>query len=209
MISLLSIETIVFIVFGYPVSYLELTATFFGLLSVYFATKADILTWPAGMVNQWGFFFLFYQVNLYADMLLQCVFFVVTLYGWRAWYNRREDNTIISIHRKKFLSVVGVLVISSILLSLLIANFHQLLPQIFPEPAAHPLADSFVAVASVSAIILLAKKVIEAWVLWILVDIVSIGLFISQEIYLVAIEFSVFLLMSSYGYYNWSKKIHR
>jgi nicotinamide mononucleotide transporter len=70
---------------GYPISYVELIGTLFGLVSVYFASRANILTWGTGIVNEIFLFILFFQVQLYADMFLQIYFFVVTLYGWYNW----------------------------------------------------------------------------------------------------------------------------
>ena len=69
------INTIAFEVIGYPVSYVELIGTLFGLISVYFASRANILTWPTGIINEFFLFILFFQVQLYADMFLQVYFF--------------------------------------------------------------------------------------------------------------------------------------
>ena len=76
------IENIVLQFLGYPVSYVELIGTLFGLASVYFASRANILTWGTGIVNEVFLFLLFFQIQLYADMFLQIYFFVVTLFGW-------------------------------------------------------------------------------------------------------------------------------
>ena len=90
--NLFSTEYILFQLGDYPVSFIELLGTFFGLLSVWWAARANILTWPAGILNEIGFFALFYQVQLYADMLLQVFFFVVTIYGWRQWRKQKEGK---------------------------------------------------------------------------------------------------------------------
>ena len=73
-------------VWGYSLSYVECIGTVFGLISVYFATRANILTWGTGIVNEVCLFVLFFQVQLYADMFLQVYFFGVTLYGWKQWF---------------------------------------------------------------------------------------------------------------------------
>lgn len=205
--NFLSIETIAFTVLSYPISYIELVATIFGLLSVYYATQVNVMTWPAGIVNEWGFFFLFYQVNLYADMFLQMVFFVITIYGWYVWRHRKEDGELVRIKLPWLIILIGLILIASALLNVFVKNLHVLFPVIFPQEASHPFADSFVSLTSIVAILLMAKKVVEAWILWIIVDITSIGLFASREIYIVATEYVIFLLMAIYGYYMWRKKI--
>ena len=79
-----------FRVFGYNISYIEFTGTIFGLISVWLATKANIYTWPTGIVNQAAFFLLFYQVQLYADMFLQVYFTYVCIYGWIFWRSKKK-----------------------------------------------------------------------------------------------------------------------
>lgn len=85
MLDFLNINNICLTPFGYPLSYVELVGILTGLLSVWLAAKSHILTWPIGLVNVAAFFFLFYQVCLYSDMLLQVFFFVTTCYGWYYW----------------------------------------------------------------------------------------------------------------------------
>ncbi len=84
-----NIDTILFEALGYKMSLLELLAVFTGLVSVWFAARANILTWLFALVNAVLFFVLFYQVNLYSAMALQVFFFCNALYGW---YNWRRDS---------------------------------------------------------------------------------------------------------------------
>src|ERR1700754_395988 len=86
----IDIENTAFSIMGYPISYVELIGTVFGLISVYFASRANILTWSTGIVNEVFLFILFFQVHLYADMFLQVYFFIVTIYGWYNW----KTNTV-------------------------------------------------------------------------------------------------------------------
>ena len=81
----LSTDNICFKIGNYPVSYIELVATVFTLACVWLATRNHIATWWTGLVGVTAYFFLFYQVQLYSDMLLQTYFFVTGIYGWWAW----------------------------------------------------------------------------------------------------------------------------
>ncbi len=200
---MLNVELIAFSILGYPVSYLEFLATLFGLASVYLATQENVFTWPSGIVNEWGFFLLFYQVQLYADMFLQVIFFVVTVYGWLHWRSKRQRKKIHCLGWKRFAVLAIFILTTGLLIGVLNGNLHIIAPAVFSEPAASPYWDAQVMVASVVAITLLARKTVEAWVLWIAVDIVSVALFYSREIYLVSIEYIVFLVMACYGYYRW------
>lgn len=203
--NLLDINLVAFSLMNYPVSYLELFSTFFGLVSVYFAAKENILTWPTGIVNEFGFFCLFFQVGLYAGMLLQMIFFIVTLYGWYYWKKVKIENSVINIKPMQLIWMAISIVVGTCIFNLLVSYLHILLPDIIKQPAAQSVFDSLVAVTSIAATYLLAKKIIFAWVLWILVDLMSIGLFVSQQLYLVAIEYSIFMVLAFYGYSRWRK----
>lgn len=203
--NLLDINLVAFSLMDYPISYLELFATFFGLVSVYFAAKENILTWPSGIANEFGFFCLFLQVGLYAGMLLQIIFFIVTLYGWYYWRKVKTENSVVNIKRIQLIWLVISIVVGTFIFNLLVSYLHILLPSIIKQPAAQSVLDSLIAVTSIAATYLLAKKIIFAWVLWILVDLMSIGLFVSQQLYLVAIEYSIFMGLAFYGYLRWRK----
>jgi nicotinamide mononucleotide transporter len=203
--NLLDINLVAFTLMNYPVSYLELFATFFGLVSVYFAAKGNILTWPTGIINEFGFCCLFFQVGLYAGMLLQVIFFIVTLYGWYYWKKVKTENSVVNIKRMQLIWLVISIVVGTFIFNLLVSYLHILLPSIIKQPATQSVLDSLVAVASIAATYLLAKKILFAWFVWILVDLMSIGLFVSQQLYLVAIEYGVFMVLAFYGYSRWRK----
>ena len=100
--TLFDINNIACEIIGYQISYVELIGTLFGFISVYLATKTNILTWATGIINELFLFILFFQVQLYADMFLQVFFFVVTLYGWYNWKQIPKENGI-----TKFLYLCG------------------------------------------------------------------------------------------------------
>jgi nicotinamide mononucleotide transporter len=196
-----------FSIWAYPVSYLEAAGTFFGIVSVYLASRASIHTWSTGIVNVILFFLIYYQVQLYSDMLLQIYFLVMSIYGWVVWQQRKskESATIRSLSRKEQLYLYQGIIISAVLLGWLIANIHQLLPQMFSKPAAYPLADAFTTTMSVVATVLLARKILQSWILWILVDLVSVVLYWHRGIYLVALEYILFLIIATVGLLQWRK----
>ncbi|WP_373709628.1 nicotinamide riboside transporter PnuC [Kaistella sp.] len=202
------IKNIAFEIIGYPISYVELIGTLFGLLSVYFASRANILTWTTGIINELFLFILFFQVHLYADMFLQVFFFLVTLYGWYNWKQKPQQNSITSISSKTKIWLASVLIISTIIAGFFIKNIHLYLPNYFKIRAAFPFIDSFVMVLSIIATVLLAKKKIETWYLWILVDIVCVFLFFKKGIVFLALEYLVFLGLATYGLWNWKKQLN-
>jgi len=192
---------------GYPISYIELIGTIFGLISVYYASKADVLTWPTGIINEIALFGLFFQIQLYADMLLQVFFLVVTVFGWYNWQQKTEEVPI-SRMQGRMVAVYGIVLLAgTIITGIIIQQFHLWMPAYFPLPATYPYADSFVMVASMLATFLLAKKRIETWILWIVVDVVSVILYLIKGVYFLSLEYVVFLGLATYGLLQWRKKM--
>lgn len=203
------IQNIALQVLDYPISYVELIGTLFGLISVYFASKANILTWSTGIVNEIFLFILFFQVQLYADMFLQVYFFIVTLYGWRNWKTNTKEKIISEINFRNKLRLAAAITIFSLLSGFLFRNIHVYLPNIFKVKAAYPFIDSFIMVSSIIATVLLARKKIENWYLWIAVDIICVGLYLKKGVCFLSFEYFIFLGLASYGLYNWKKHLKK
>lgn len=200
---LFDIKNIVFEIWGYPVSYVESIATVFGLISVFYASRANILTWGTGIVNEFFLFLLFFQVQLYSDMFLQVYFFIVTLYGWYKWRSKSIENKVFKSSFQNIIFLFGVIIAGTIVSGIFFSKIHILLPRYFKIQATYPYTDSFVLVASIVASILLSKKKIETWYLWITVDLVCVFLFFKKEMYFLSLEYLVFLVIASYGLLNW------
>ena len=131
------ITNIAFEVIGYQISYVELIGTLFGLISVYLASRANILTWPTGIVNEFFLFILFFQVQLYADMFLQVYFFVVTLYGWYNWKQDSDEINITSTDLKTMIWLVIAMIVCTLLMGFLFSHIHIYLPQFFAIEASY------------------------------------------------------------------------
>lgn len=200
-----SIENIAFEVIGYPISYIELIGTIFGFISVFLAARANILTWPAGIINEIAFFILFFQVQLYSDMYLQVYFFMVTVYGWYYW-KREKNQQKVEVCTNRWRAIYVLILIAGTMISgATMSDIHVLIPGAIR--ASYPFADAFTTVASILATILLSRKRIETWILWIAVDIVSVIIYTLKEINLVAIEYVAFLIICVFGLIGWRKKL--
>lgn len=207
MIHFFNIENIAFQIWSYPISYVELIATIFGLTSVYFASKANKLTWGTGIVNEVFLFILYYQVQLYPDMFLQIYFLVVTLYGWNRWNKSTRENKISKTRLKPKIILISSIFLGTIVSGYFFENIHLYLSDYFKIQAAYPYADSFVMVSSILATVLLARKKIETWYLWIAIDVVCFILYINKGINFLAIEYLVFIGLALYGLFNWKKQL--
>lgn len=188
-------------------SYVELIGVLSGLISVWFASRANIITWPTGIINEFFLFILFFQVQLYADMLLQVFFFVTTIFGWFNWGRQSMENKIGMINRKQQVYLFAAILFGSLVAGYFIANLHQLLPQYFPVRASYPYIDSLIMVLSIAATVLLAYKKLENWYCWLLTDLICVILYFVKGIYFLSIEYFIFLILAAYGSYNWKRKL--
>jgi len=202
-----SISNIAFEVLGYAVSWVELIGTIFGLACVYLATVPNILTWPTGIVNEICLFILFFQVQLYADMFLQVFFLFVTLYGWYYWKKEPGEDSITHIRTKDKWWIAGIIMLGTLAAGFLFGNIHEFFPKYFTIAADYPYVDSLVMVLSVIATILLARKKLENWHLWILVDLICVCLFFIKGIYFLAGLYFIFLFIATHGLLNWKKQM--
>lgn len=178
---------------------IEIIAVIFSLICVIFTVKENILAWPIGIIGIAAYAFIFFDTKLFADFGLQFIFIAQSIYGW--WYWKRDASGIKPpITRLSPLYIfIGVVVFTVVwyLIYQVLSSF---------TTANLPLIDSFAALGSLTANFLLAKKKLDNWVIWIIVDIIYIGLFISKGLYLSSGLYLVFLVLSVFGLIEWIKE---
>lgn len=205
--QIFSTTTIAFSILQYDVSYIELLGTIAGLLSVWWATRNNILTWYIGFVNVIAFLLIFFQVQLYADVLLQVFYLFATAYGLWKWQELvgQEELKITHINKQGALFVMAI----TVLLFSLFYAFTNLLPVVFAEqqlkPPAYAFADSLLSAASVITTLLIARKRIEAWFLWIFIDFSSVYMYLQKGVLFIAIEYGLFGVLAIVGYVQWKR----
>lgn len=179
---------------------LEIVTTTTGLLSVWFTARQNIWAWPIGLVNVACFFFMFLDVKLYADMMLQVVFFVLSVYGWIVWLTKREGAKV----RPTRSIGAGLAVTLGVLAVVVTLSWGYLLHT--HTDASIPYADAFVATLSLIAQYLLSSKILQNWLVWIAVDVLSIGLYAYKELYALAFLYVIFLGIATSGYISWKRE---
>jgi nicotinamide mononucleotide transporter len=210
--DIFSIKYIIFSFQGYDMSFLELIGTIFGLWAVWLSTKEKVSSWYIGILNVICFFWMFYQINLYSDMLLQVYFFVTNLMGWYFWTHPKTEEAnnsnqlkINILNQKQQIATGIFIVIGTLLVGLFIGKIHEFAPTFFQQPASFPYLDTFILMASMAAQYLLTKKYIESWILWIAVDVVATGVYFQKNILLTSFEYFIFALIAVKGFWDWRK----
>lgn len=208
-IALFDIESVAFHLGEYAVSYVELIGTIAGMISVFFAARSNVLTWPTGIVNEIFLFALFFQLHLYADMFLQVFFFVVTVYGWYSWRRNSGELKITRSSGKQQVIIAAAAIAGTLLFGIFFRYIHVLLPALFTHEAAYPFADSFIMVSSMIATWLLARKKLESWILWIMVDAVAVVVYALKSAWVLSGEYLIFMIIAGFGYYNWRRLLQK
>jgi nicotinamide mononucleotide transporter len=184
-------------------SALEALAALFGVVSVYLSVRQNIWSWPTAIVNVALYTVVFYQSRLYADMGLQVIYVVLSLYGWYQWLYGGKNRTELQVSRTPrrvafLLIVIGVAAAGS-LGSLL----HR------TTNAALPYLDSATTATSLVAQWMMTRKLLENWLVWVAVDVVYIGMFIYKSLYITAGLYLVFLILSATGYFRWRRSLEQ
>jgi nicotinamide mononucleotide transporter len=207
---ILDIENSMLTIYSYQMSYIEFIGTSLGLISVWLAAKANIHTWTTGIINVIAFFIIYYQVQLYSDMFLQVFFLLSSFFGIFQWFRtkpEKEDKKISSLNARYTMFLLACVVILTALLGIFMSQIHLIFPSFFTKAAAYPYLDALTTILSVFATFLMAYKRIECWALWILTDLICIGLYIQKGIVVIALEYAIFFIMASWGFIQWQKSI--
>jgi len=210
--EIFDINTVFFTIRWYDMSYLEFFGTIFNIICVRLASRNNIRNRPIGIIGVILYIFLFYQIQLYADFIEQRYFLITGFYGWRAWSNMKKKKTAkdgelkVMKTTKKENIIYGIIgVIATVLLTFLIMNLSIWFPTLFPEPASYPYLDALTTVMSFLATILMARRKISCWYLWIAVDIIGIRLYYIKGVKFVALEYVIFLILATLWLFRWIK----
>ena len=207
--NLLSIDAIAFTFLGYPMSYIELVGTLLYLWSVWLIARRNILTWPIGIVSVVLYMLLFYQIQLYSDVIEQIYYLGASAYGWWLWgRSPQEQGKTIGMGfspRLTVLITIGLTVVLSLLAGRLIADIHTILPRLFPAPASFPYLDALTTVMSFVAMWLMARRRTESWYYWIVVNVIGIGLYYAKDVKLISLLYVILLVLAFRGLIEWRR----
>lgn len=181
-------------------SWLEGIAVFFGILSVWYAKKADILVFPTGIISVVIYIYICFFARLYADMGINFVYFVMSVYGWYNWTRKRDNVKVIPIswcNARDHLASAIMMLGFFFLLSYFLSNYTD---------SNVPIIDSLTTSIFIVGMWLMARKKVENWIYWIIGDLISIPLYFYKDLALTSIQFTVFLVLAVLGYLEWRKK---
>lgn len=178
---------------------LEIVAVLLGIANIVLLIRRSIWNYPVGIVMVALYFEIFREAWLYSDMGLQVFFVVVQAWGWWAWARAGGMGGPVAVERMAWaerLGWIAVIAVTTALWGWGMARW---------TGAVAPWWDASVAMGSVAAQILLARRKIENWIGWIIVDILAIGLYWSRDLQLTAALYGAFLVLSIVGLIEWRR----
>lgn len=187
--------------------WIELISTVLGIWAVWLATRQNVLTWPIGIFSIVLAIITYKHKAFYADLFLQFYYVVSCFYGWYVWnkMGHRESKSSKSIRLTAFALCITLAIILAFPAGYAMQNLNVWLPKYFTEPAAFPFADSIVLTGSLIAQYLMARKIMQHWLLWIVIDILAATLYAQKELYFFAAQYLLFAILAVYGWLNWQK----
>lgn len=180
-------------------SWLEAVAVFFGLASVFYSMKENILVFPTGIVSTLIYVWICLQVKLYADMGINAYYFSMSIYGWYVWSRPKPGSDRLPVtwlSRKGILNSLLLLVGSYVVLYVVLVTFTD---------SDVPQWDSFTTATAFVGMWLMAKKKVENWIAWIITDLVSVPLYLYKGLVLTSFQFLVFTVLAVMGLMAWIK----
>lgn len=188
---------------------IEITGTLVGIVYLWLEYRASIYLWIASIIMPAIYLYIYYNAGLYADFGINIYYLAIALYGWLAWrygftlFGKKEEEKELAItHTPKrvwgkllFTYAVAQAAISYILITYTDSNV--------------PYWDSFTTALSIVGMWMLARKYIEQWWVWLVVDATSAWLYIYKELYFTAALYAVYAIISIFGYYKWKSLMQK
>lgn len=189
----------------------EVLGVLFALIYLWFSIRQNIWLWPFGLLTSFFYILVFYHSRLYADMGLQVYYLVISVYGWYHWlYGGKSDQKdALPVTRTTKQQGIRLFLITFVIYWILAALLTYL-PGWLGIPGSQMIYwDAFTTAGSVVATWMLARKILEHWMIWIVVDLVSMGMYIYKGLYLTSFLFIVYTVMAVVGFLEWKKDLHK
>lgn len=207
---------------GYDLSWIEAVGTVAGLLCIWLASLEKISNYAFGLINVTLFAIIFFQIQLYASLLLQLFFFAANIYGWYAWSRQTTANeAVLQIRWLPLPKALAWLVVCALaigfmtffidpvfaVLTRVVVSMMQTvgLNVAMPElqPDAFPFWDSSMMVLSIVAMVLMTRKYVENWLLWVIINVISVVIFALQGVWAMSLEYMILTFIALNGSRMW------
>lgn len=185
-------------------NWLELFGTISGFIYIFLEIRGKVWLWPIGILTSALYIVVFFDAKFYADMSLQWYYLIISIYGWIHWLkggDKKGKNSLpISKTPQKMI----------LPLALITGSIFFLMGYILNEftDSTIPWWDAFTTSLSITATWMLTRKYLEQWHIWIVVNMVSLGLYIYKDLYITVALFTAYFILAIIGLLQWQKKLN-
>ena len=186
--------------YAQTMSHWETTAVLLGIAYLVLAMRQSQWCWYAAFGSTAIFSWLFFDVSLVMESALNVYYLAMAVYGWLAWRNGSPESPDLPIQRwslQQHGMAIGGVVLISLMSGWLLTN---------NTTAALPYLDSFTTWGAVVTTFMVARKVLENWVYWFVLDAVSIPLYAERGLYVTAMLFALYLVIIVFGFLSWHRQ---
>lgn len=184
-------------------NWVEIIGAVLGFIFLLLEIKENKWLWPVGLFTSLLYIYVFFVAKFYADMSLQFYYVAVSIYGWVHWTDSKDENLKLEVSHLSRNLGVKLIIISAILYVLIgyiLDNYTD---------STIPFWDAFTTSLSIVATWMLARKILEQWLVWVFINSISLGLYVYKGLYPTSILFFFYTVLALYGYLNWEKSMSK
>lgn len=184
----------------------EWLATITGFVYIYYTIRENTRLWLYGIISSALFAWVFFKSSIYANSLLYVYYVIIGFYGWYTWSQSEKENsrkTKLKIRRtpvKKLAAYIAVSFIFAIPVCIILKKYSD---------SDAPFIDAMLTTGGMLATWMLTQKLIEQWLLWIVIDLTWCGLMIYKGMYPSLVLFIAYTILAFKGYFEWKKELAR
>ncbi|MEO6187928.1 MAG: nicotinamide riboside transporter PnuC [Ginsengibacter sp.] len=187
---------------------LEYIAVIFGIASVWYSKKENILVYPVGLINTITYVYISIKGSLFGEASVNFYYTVMSIYGWVLWSKKDQQKVhIVLITRSSNKEWAQQLIFFVLCYTVIFLSLTYLKRDF--APGAIPWADAFASATAFTAMLLMARKKIESWYWWIATNIASIPLYFVKHYVFTSIYYLILLLMAFWGLYEWKERANK
>ncbi len=184
---------------------LEFLAFSFGIISVIYAKKENILVYPTGIICTVITVYILYKAQYFGDMMMNIYYSFMSIYGWWNWSRIENDKYLLKITRfsKNDLGLTVFLFLLTVTITYAVYRFN------LTEIKIPNYIDMFTSGLFFTAMWLMANKKLESWIFWIIGDIITVPLYAYRGLGMLSLQYIIFTILAIQGYIEWKKHLSR
>ena len=185
---------------------LEFLAFWFGIISVVFAKKQNILVYPTGIICTIITMYIMYKVSLFGHILVNLLYTIISFFGWWNWSRRENNELVVKVSKftsndltKSLLIFFFIVFVAYFAHDFFATNFEGQIKEL----------DILTSGIFVTAMWLMANKKLENWILWIIGNVITIPLYLSSDKIILSIQYVIFTILAIQAYIEWKKSLSK